>query len=238
MFKNINLLKTSVVLCGVMCVEGNADCPTLDLKTLPKAVCSSKDKPYSDTSFKYMKYYAAQSECGKDKLLGMRKFLQSAFEGKKSYPGKESDVTEGNLQCIYTLTKGWQKALNTKESKVILETPLSSLKHLTVGKSLCPDLVADHLENFKQNKPIEIEGTHRGGFSFEYELKIATKLGSASKAEKFKWFLGAAPATDDLTPLQPSKVVSDVNFTHVCTYNYKKGKTSKELVLKGISDLK
>lgn len=205
---------------------GSAQCPTLNLSTLPKAACANTSSPFKTGPLSKMNYVAS-TPCPSG--IGLRKGLQSAFKGKKDYPGTMSHSTPGQIACVYNLTPDWRNALVTTDThlKIVAQiTNPDQVNHL--APAVCPQLASENIDELKDpRQEITIEGVRKEGLAYHFR---AGKLQSAGAGAHVKGFFGGAPKN---LPVLKGQLEISKPFQMECQYQHNTGGKPTTLTLVG-----
>lgn len=164
---------------------GAANCPTIALKDLATAACSSQSKPFETSSLAGVKFYATTPCPSK---IGISKTLQSIksiFKDAKEYAPTEKGAVPGQAVCTYSIKDTpWKQALNAKNDTLTLTASLPSREHVNywgapmVGVK-CPELVESDLARLKKGS-IAIEKTSAPKLEYTFKVGGLVDAGAAS----------------------------------------------------------
>jgi hypothetical protein len=213
-------------------LRGASNCPTLSLKDLSTAACSSQSKPFETSSLAGVKFYATTPCPSK---ISISKTLQSVFKGAKNYAPMEKGVVAGQAVCTYSIKDtAWQKALNAENDTFTLTASLPTREHVNywgapmVGVK-CPDLAEGDLESLK-NKSVVIEKTSAP--KLEYIFKVGAH-GDAGVASSF--ISGAQGFFRKIVlPKLSGKLTSFKGIDLTCHYTHHTGGKESLLELKSV----
>ncbi|WP_032112491.1 hypothetical protein [Candidatus Paracaedibacter symbiosus] len=227
MSKILMMMSASAVLATTV----YADCPVLDLNTLPNAACSTERAPYKTGPLSKMSY-VSHTPCPSG--VGLRKKLQGIFNGPKSYPGQEVSRRSGIVSCIYNLNQDWQKLLGVKNQHLVLQAEIATpnqANYLTFLR--CPVLSQTAAELINHNESIEIYSTRNSNVSYVFK---AMQLEPAGTISRFKNYVTRGN-NQNLQELG-SQLQVKRPFQQRCEYNHKTGGSPLTLILDGTQDVK
>lgn len=215
-YKNIMLL-----CCLTLSTSAYASsCPTLSIDELPKAACSTKQKPFTTGSLASVKFYATSS-CPTG--IGLAKGIQSVFkDGKKTYAPVKENTIAGEATCKYTLNDAWKTELNTKSSELILTVAFPTRQHANywyapmVGMK-CPVLSDESVPEIKQ-KSLEFES--KKDSKLNYVFKVSPLVSAGLSGSLSGGFAKLTQGKTTLPLLQGTQQVTK-QFEASCTYQHK-----------------
>lgn len=206
----------------------NADCPTLDLKTLPKAACATEENPYKTGPLSRMSY-VSRTPCPSG--VGLRKMLQGMFKGPKSYPGYSMGITPGMVTCTYRLEEDWQKRLGVTNQQLVLKAQITKPGQVNyLGSLKCPVLGENEAEIIKQKEAIELTSTRDESISYSF---TPSKLQQAGTISRIKNVVSGKQNIGKLNGIL--KVIEP--FRQHCEYQHKTGGSPMTLLLEGMQDV-
>lgn len=232
-----NTIKTSLALSFLFALTnaplmGAANCPTISIKDLPTAACSSQSKPFETSALAGVKFYATTPCPSK---VGISKTLQSIFKGAKEYTPTEKTAVAGQAVCTYSIKDTpWKQALNTKSDDLTLTASLPTREHVNywgapmVGVK-CPELGEGDLTNLKKGSVV-LEKTSAP--KLEYAFKVG-ELVDAGKASSL--LTGAQGLFSKIAlPKLSGKITSFKGIDLTCHYTHHTGGKESLLELKSV----
>lgn len=226
MYKTILCAGASLLFLGT----ANADCPTLNLETLPKATCANNGAPFKTGPLSKMSYVSV-SPCPSG--IGFKKKAQAIFKGKKDYLGREikEKTKVGEVSCTYKLDATWQKVLTTTSSEVVIKTFITTPDQVNyLSPQACPSLTADEFDLIKEGKSFPMESSRKAGVVFNFKVM---PLQNASAGARFKELFNTKNV--QLINLQGVMKI-EKPFEHYCEYNHNTGGSAVTSVLHGVQD--
>lgn len=205
-----------------------ADCPKLDLNTLPKAICADATAPMTPPggNMQYISSEAAKDDCKSTaKKVGFAKTLQGIFKGQKEYTGQEKVTQAGKISCSYNLPDNWKKNLKTDDASFTLKAPINAYVTTGItGASLCSKISYADLKNLMAGQiKSEKKGAISGGQTFDWELQGKINQKTFAMA-------GPVPAPAEMVT---GVLKIDQPFIHTCTYTYHPGGVATSFTLTG-----
>lgn len=224
--------KTLAIFCltfSTPIIAGN--CPSITVKDLSKAACSSKSAPFSTGALSEVKFYAT-TPCPTG--IGIAKKFQSFFkDSDKEYPPKEKDVKPGEAKCTYSLDDTWKRELNTESSELILTVSFPTREHANywyapmVGMK-CPTLSKESVSDIKKNKFVLIKERDP---KLTYQFLVGPLVSGGISGSLSGSLSKLTQKTPALSSLQGKPMVSK-KFEATCQYTHHTGGKESLLELK------
>lgn len=224
MYKTILCTSASLLFLSI----ANAGCPTLNLETLPKAVCGNNSALFKTGPLSKMSY-VSESPCPSG--IALRKKLQQFVKGKKDYPGSVISTKAGEISCTYQLDDAWQKVLTTTSPEIILKAPITTPEQVNyLTSQACPRLTAKDFDTIKGGKQYPMESTRKDGVTYAFKV---IPLQKASASARLKEFFN----TDDVRLVNLQGVMKiETSFEQRCEYSHSTGGSPVKSVLRGVQD--
>jgi hypothetical protein len=210
------------------------DCPVLNLTTLPKAACATKEKPYTHLGSPNMRYHAI-TECPSG--LGARKFFQKLLGNREYHSTLTGELQPAEIKCTYTLPP----YLDKPESSLSITAPITSMKQVSgLLINACPELGIPEFEQLWEKKEVtygdyhftDLDGTIKKVLD---SLQEDSTLGPSGYIEKFPRVpLQQEEGTESETTRPALAGTLEITaLKHRCQYTYHTWNKEETLILEG-----